>query len=89
MSKATLLEPYDEESARKVAHIIGPSSTAAKALKELKRRREEGEKVSLYLSSDQAIVVGPSTPVSDEEIGCDYCREREIDHCPRCDADWT
>jgi hypothetical protein len=26
---------------------------------------------------------------AEEDIGCDYCRERNIDHCPKCDAEWN
>jgi predicted CoA-binding protein len=29
------------------------------------------------------------TGSQDDEIGCDYCRDRTIDHCPKCDAEWS
>ena len=62
MKPTRTLTPYPEESAHRVARIIGPLSADARALEELKRRRDLGEQVSLYLDQDRAILVGPTMP---------------------------
>ena len=62
MKPTRMLTPYSEEDARPVARIMGDSSAAARALADLERRRALGERVSLYLGTDQAIYVGPVLP---------------------------
>jgi hypothetical protein len=57
------LEPYDETTARRVARVLGESCAAAKALRDLERRRGEGEQVSLYIQKQRgatAVVVAPT-----------------------------
>lgn len=61
------LSLYPEDSARRVAAIIGPHSAAALALGELASRRASGEAVSLFRATGGYLVVGPSpdhAPVS-------------------------
>jgi hypothetical protein len=52
------LVPYPVEMAERIAHIMGPSSAAAHALRELERRRAFGEKAALFLIG-KSFVVGP------------------------------
>lgn len=54
------LEFYSEETAQRIAKIIGPFSAAAAALRDLSERRTRGEDVSLYIAKDGAFVVGPT-----------------------------
>lgn len=51
----------DEELARKSAWILGPASAAAQALKELDRRRAEGENVHI-ISQGSYWLVGQTPP---------------------------
>lgn len=55
------LKPFDEATAKHVADIIGPSSGAAKALRELHERRAAGEQVALYRDArdSHTLWVGP------------------------------
>lgn len=48
----------EEDAARRVAHIVGPSSAAAKAIAELERRRAAGER-AYVLRHKQSWLVGP------------------------------
>lgn len=61
--KPRVLVPFNEELAHKIAGIAGESSATARALKELKRRRKQGEVVYLWWAAHD-IVVGPD-PVTD------------------------
>jgi len=47
-----------EELARKVASVMGEASAAARAIKELERRRAAGEEVVIYIDK-RAWLVGP------------------------------
>ena len=49
---------YDERQAERAAHILGPSSAAAMALADLKRRRVAGESACLFWTG-YSFVVGP------------------------------
>lgn len=48
----------DEAFVRRVAHIIGPNSAAAKAIEERDRRRAAGED-AVILQGDGCLLVGP------------------------------
>lgn len=45
-----------EDLAARVAHIIGPQSAAAQALKELRNRRSAGEPVELWRNGGAWVV---------------------------------
>ena len=49
---------YPDDRAERLAHIMGPSSAAAMALVELKKRREAGEDAVLLIAGSM-ILVGP------------------------------
>lgn len=66
--KRPVLEPYDEEDARRIAHIVGPSSAVGKALADMKARRERGERPALFrdLATDMIVVINmDSLPAED------------------------
>lgn len=56
--RSPILEPLDEDIARRIAHILGPQSAAAKALNELELRRKDGDDIALFTYGD-TILVGP------------------------------
>jgi hypothetical protein len=58
MKQGTVLIPYDEAQAQKVAKIMGESSACATALREMERRRANGEDVHLWWAAS-TIIVGP------------------------------
>lgn len=66
----TLLElaAREELVARRAAHILGEFSAAALAIKELERRRANGEDVFIF-SHRQYWLVGPSAPLAAASIG--------------------
>jgi hypothetical protein len=54
------LTPHSEETAKRMAEILGPSCASAQALKELEERRKNGEQVDLFVDDDNWLVVGPT-----------------------------
>lgn len=58
-----LCKPVDDDALQRMAHILGTSSAAAKAIAELKRRRAEGEQAFAYQVYGEAgsstLIVGP------------------------------
>lgn len=56
------LRPITEDLVRRMAHIFGDCSAAAKALADYEqRKKDEPYQVGFYLSDDNCIVVGPFT----------------------------
>lgn len=61
------LTEMSEETLRKVAYIIGPSSAAQKALNNLRVRRENGEDAACYWDEHRhTILVGPRLTQEEE-----------------------
>lgn len=58
MRKVERLIEADRHLLAALAHILGPSSAAAKALAELERRKAAGESVTI-LHTGRTLVVGP------------------------------
>jgi hypothetical protein len=56
----------DEESLRRMAHIIGPSGASSLALADFERRREAGENPTVYLHGG-TFIVGPSLNLGDHK----------------------
>jgi hypothetical protein len=57
------VERIDEDQAQRIAHIMGSDSAHAKALAEVRRRRESGESVSMVKAGDHTVLV-----VRDEDL---------------------
>lgn len=59
--KQVRAEIWTADALRRIAHVIGRSSAAQKALDELTRRKSAGEDVACYIFSNkpQVFVVGP------------------------------
>ncbi len=62
MNKPAIKCDIDETTCRHVAEILGPSSSAAAAIKELDRRREDGVPASLIRNGSIWLVVSPVKP---------------------------
>ena len=58
MTERMTLTPISDETAMRIAHIIGGHSAASQALAEAERRRAAGENVGLFRAGDH-FVVGP------------------------------
>lgn len=52
------LTPIADDTARRIAHILGGCSAMGQALAEVERRRAAGETVRIY-QTGQTILVGP------------------------------
>lgn len=65
------LEHLADEHVRCLAHILGPSSAAARAIEDHHQRTERGETVTFYQEGN-AILVGPDHRLA--------LREREDPH---------
>ncbi len=59
--KIGVLELIEDETAKRIAHIIGDQSGMAQAIREVERRRGEGEKVHIW-KAGAIILVGPKPP---------------------------
>ena len=60
MTKRKLdIRPFPEDAARRISQIIGPYSAAGNALRELEKRRSNGESVGLFEGGGM-FLVGPS-----------------------------
>lgn len=69
MPKNLAIELFDEDTAEKVANIMGEWSGCAKALAELKRRRANGERVMLFRSAGSVFVAAVSPVPCSESSG--------------------
>jgi len=58
--------PYSEQLAQRVAKMMGSGSAAALALKEMNRRRQEGEAVFLWRYKTY-VLVGPIPETSEND----------------------
>ena len=67
MGKDPYMIPVSEDEARRIADIIGPFSAAARALKDVARRRAEGEDVMIYRSLSLWLVGPPPSARSAAE----------------------
>lgn len=58
-----LCKPVHDDALQRMAHVLGSSSAAAKAMAELRRRRAAGEQVFAYQVYGEAgsstLIVGP------------------------------